>query len=143
MRIPKISSQRKLNIQYEIRMNHSMKRRKDENIFSEKEWDIWEIQKSCWNINECLNYHLQERICQISMTIESLSINNFISPRPTFWKILTLIDFLEQVIATLNLSTWWKHSVKNSQCKNEVLLNELLGKWKEWILKKNKPQLHH
>lgn len=76
------------------------------------------------------------------MTTETWS-TNFISPRPTFWKILTLIDFLEQVIATLDLSTWWKHSVKNSPCKNEVLLNELLDRWKEGILKRNKSQLHH
>lgn len=77
------------------------------------------------------------------MTIETLNTNNFISPRPTFWKILASIDFLEQVVAILGLSTWWKHSVKNSQCQNDVLLNELVGKWKEWILQKNKPQLYH
>lgn len=112
-------------------------------FFKKKEWNIWEIQKACWNINDGLNFHLQERICQISMTIETLSTNNFISPRPSFWKMLTSIDFLEQVVAILDLSTWWKHSVKNSQCKNDVLLNELVGKCKEWILQKNKPQLHH
>ena len=61
---------------------------------------------ACWNINDGLDYHVQERICQTSMAIETLSINNFISPRPTFWKSLTSTDFLEQIITIIDLSAW-------------------------------------
>lgn len=69
----------------------------------------------------------------------NLIYDNSISPRPTFWKILTLTDFLEQVITIIYLSTWWKHPVKNSQYKNEMFSR--WAAWREWILQKHKPQL--
>lgn len=57
----------------EIRMKHTIKKRKDD-CFSRNRMSHLGNRKACWDINNGLDYHPQERICHTSVATGNLFI---------------------------------------------------------------------